>query len=349
MNAPIGCAVIGYGAMHNFGWAHSAWIEATPELNLVAVCDSDPARAAAAKEAFPNIRAYTDVTQVWEDREIALVSIVTPHFTHCPLAVRALEAGKHVVVEKAMCLNVAEATAMVEAGRRAGRMFAVHHNRRHDGNYRCIEGLVKSGAVGDVFHIELYAGGYGPFRHGWYSEKEKSGGAFYFWGPHAVDWVLNLVPSRIAGVDGYFHKRVWTDISNEDRVQAMIRFENGAEAEVAWSHIDAIGKPLWRILGTKGAILDTGAGGNVGYEKQIHGPSGGSLTLVTVGPEGRKEEKVPYLESDWEMYWQGVADHLLRGGPVPVEGAFGRRVIGVFEAAERSSQSGKTEAVAFEG
>jgi len=348
MTSPIGCAVIGYGPMHNFGWAHSAWIEATPDLRLLAVCDIDPARTAAAQEAFPHIRTYSDVAEVWADDEIGLVSIVTPHFTHCPLAVEAFGAGKHVVVEKAMCLNVEEATAMVEAGKRAGRMLAVHHNRRHDGNFRRIREIVYSGAIGDVFHIELTAGSYGPFRHGWYSEKAKSGGAFYFWGPHAVDWVLDLIPERIAGVDGHFHKLVWNEITNEDQVRAIVRFENGAVGDITWSHIAAIGKPLWRILGTKGGILDTGAGGNVGYEKQISGPSGGSLTLVTYGDEGRKEEEIPYLDSDWATYWQDVADHLLRGGPVPVSGEFGRRVIGVFETAERSSASGHTEPVPYE-
>lgn len=348
MTSPVGCAVIGYGPLHNFGWAHSAWIDATPDLRLVAVCDIDPARTEAAKEAFPNIRTYNDVADLWKDPEIELVSIVTPHFTHCALTVAAFEAGRHVVVEKAMCLNVGEATAMIEAGKRAGKMLAVHHNRRHDGNFRRIKELVRSGRIGDVFHIELYAGGFAEFRHGWYSDKDKSGGAFFFWGPHAVDWVLDLVPHRVVGVTGFFHKLVWHDVSDEDQTQALLRFENGAVADVQWSHIAAIGKPLWRILGTKGGILDTGAGGNVGYEKQIHGPVGGSLTLVTVGPEGRQEEQVPYLESDWDAYWQDVADHLLRGGPVPVSGEFGRRVIGVFEAAEKSSQSGQTEKLAYE-
>ena len=195
MNAPIGCAVIGYGPQHNFGWAHSAWIDATPELRLAAVCDLDPARTAAAKEAFPHIRTYNDVQEVWDDPEIELVSIVTPHFTHCPLTVAAFAAGKHVVVEKAMCLNVAEATAMVEAGRAAGKMLSVHHNRRHDGNYRRVEEIVKSGRIGEVFHIELFAGGFGEPQLAWYTEKAKSGGGFFYWGPHAVDWVLNLIPA----------------------------------------------------------------------------------------------------------------------------------------------------------
>jgi scyllo-inositol 2-dehydrogenase (NADP+) len=348
MSRQIGAAVIGYGPMHNFGWAHSAWIDATPELNLVAICDRDPERTEAAREAFPKVRTYNDVTQVWTDKDIELVSVVTPHFTHCPLVVAALEAGKHVVVEKAMCLNVAEATQMVEASRKAGKMLSVHHNRRHDGNYRRIVEIVRSGRIGDVFDVQLSAGSYAPFRHGWYSEKATSGGAFFYWGPHAVDWVLNLIPERITGVNGYFHKLVWDENTNEDQTRALIRFAGGAVADVTWSHVAAIGKPLWRILGTKGGILDTGRGANVGYEKQIHGPSGGSLTLVTYDEQGRHEEEVPYLESDWDTYWQEVADHLLRGGPVPVPAEAGRRVIGVFETAEKSSASGQTEQVPYE-
>lgn len=348
MTSPIGCAVIGYGPQHNFGWAHSAWIEATPDLRLVAVCDLDPARTEAAQADFPAIKPYNSVEAVLADPEVELVSIVTPHYTHCPLTVAAFEAGKHVVVEKAMCLTVAEATAMVEAGRKAGKMLAVHHNRRHDGNYRLIENLVKSGAIGDVFHIELSAGGFGHPQLAWYTEKSKSGGGFYYWGPHAVDWVLNLIPHPIVGVNGFFHKLVWHDITNEDQTRAIIRFANGTIADVTFSYIAAVGKPLWRILGTKGGLLDTGAGGNVGYQLQINGPSGGSLRVVRCAEGGRSEEEVCYQESDWQTYWQQVANHLLCGGPVPVSGEFGRRVIGVFEAADRSSVSGETEQVAYE-
>ncbi|MEN6548325.1 MAG: Gfo/Idh/MocA family oxidoreductase [Armatimonadia bacterium] len=348
MTAPIGCAVIGYGPQHNFGWAHSAWIDATPELRLAAVCDLDPARTAAAKEMFPAIKTYNRVEDVWANPEIELVSIVTPHFTHCPLTVQAFAAGKNVVVEKAMCLNVAEATAMVEAGRAAGKMLSIHHNRRHDGNYRRIEEIVKSGQIGEVFHIELTAGGFGKPNLAWYTEKAKSGGGFFYWGPHAIDWVLNLIPERVMGVNGFFHKLVWHEMTNEDQTRAIIRFGNGCVADITWSTISTIGKPLWRILGTRGGISDTGAGGNVGYEKQISGPPGGSLKLVTIGDEGRQEQEVPYLDSDWPTYWQNVAYHQLRGGPVTVAGEFGRRVIGVFEAAEKSSASGQTEQLAWE-
>jgi len=346
--SPIKCAVIGYGASHNFGHMHCLWIEAVPDLELVAVCDTDPERTAAAKENFPHVRTFGDVDELLADDEIDLVSIVTPHHTHAPISVKASRAGKHVVVEKAMCLNVAEATGMIEAAREADRMLAVHHNRRHDGNFRAVRKLVRGGAIGEVFHIELTAGGFGMPAPSWYTEKKTSGGLFYFWGPHAVDWVLDLVPSRMTGVTGFFHKLVWHEMTNEDQVRALIRFENGVVADVCHSHIACAGKPLWRILGTAGAIVDTGKGGNVGYEKHIVGPSGGSLTLYE-RKNGRTETReVPYEESDWVTYWRRVAGHLLRGGPIPVSGEDGRRTIAVFEAAEKSSRTGRTEPVPYE-
>ncbi len=344
---PIPSAVIGFGPMHNFGHMHAAWIDAAPDLDLVAICDVDPERRKAAEEDFPGVRTYADVDDLLAS-DVELVSIVTPHFTHAPLAIRAAQAGKHVVVEKAMCLTVDEATAMIEAAKAAGTMLAVHHNRRHDGNFRAIKELVHSGRIGDVFHIELTAGGYGYPPHGWYTEKAKSGGAFYFWGPHAIDWVLDLVRRPMAGVTGFYHKLVWMDMDCEDQVRAIIRFDNGCVADVCHSHIAAAGKPLWRILGTKGAIVDTGRGGNAEYEKKICGPPGGSLTLYELQDGKMAATEAPYKESDWNVYWRDVGDHLLRGGPAPVSGEDGRRTIAVFEAAERSAQTGVTEPVAYE-
>ena len=347
-SAPVRCAVIGYGPHHVFGRAHGRWIAATPGLEWVAVCDTNPERLEAAKDEFRQLRAYDNVAEMLAEAEIDMVSIVTPHFTHAPIAIECMRAGKHVVVDKAMCLTVAEATAMIEEGERNDVMLAVFHARRHDGNFRAIKETVHRGDIGEVFHIELTAGGYGHPRDWWYSKKALSGGAFYYWGPHAVDWVLDLVRDRIRGVTGFYHKKLWHDVDIEDQTRAILLFENGTVADVAFSHIAAARKPLWRILGTKGAIVDSGHGGNKGYQEQITGPPGGSFQIITIEEGKPKETAVPYKDSDWLTYYVEVADHLLRGGPVPVTGEDGRRTIAVFEAAERSAKSGTTEPVAYE-
>ena len=345
---PVRCAVIGYGPHHIFGRAHGRWIDATPGLEWVAVCDRDAERLEAAREEFPRLETYADVADMLDRAEIDMVSIVTPHHTHAPLALACMRAGVHVIVDKAMCLTVAEATEMIETAREHEVMLAVFHARRHDGNYRAIVETVRSGAIGEVFHIELTAGGYGRPRDWWYSVKALGGGAFYLWGPHAIDWVLHLVGDRVQGVTGFYHKKVWKDVDIEDQTRAVLRFENGVVADITYSHIAAAGKPLWRILGTRGAIVDTGRGGNADYQNEIAGPSGGDFQLITVEDGKRQETTVPYKDSDWLTYYMEISDHLLRGGPVPVTGEDGRRTIAVFEAAERSDQSGRTEAVAFE-
>ena len=348
LETPVRCAVVGYGAAHIFGRAHGRWIDTAPGLEWTAVCDTDPDRLAAAREEFPHLETYQGVSDLLDRADVNMVSIVTPHHTHAPLAIQCLNAGKHVVVDKAMCLSVAEADAMIEAASANDVMLAVFHARRRDGNFRAIKEAVHQGRIGDVFHIELTAGGFDRPRDWWYSRKAQGGGAFYYWGPHAIDWVLDLVRDRIKGVTGFYHKLVWDDVDQEDQTRAVLRFANGCVADVTYSTIAAVGKPLWRILGTRGGILDTGAGGNVDYQNEIAGRSGGRFEMVRIDGGDRVVSEAPYKESDWLTYYMEIADHLLRGGPVPVTGEDGRRTIALFEAAERSSRSGRTESVAYE-
>jgi predicted dehydrogenase len=267
-----------------------------------------------------------------------------------------------VVVEKPMCLTTDQATLMIEEARAAGRMLAVFHNRRHDGNFRTIKRLVDAGAIGRVFHVELSEGHYalpwGNLSH--YADKRIAGNALYAWGAHAVDWVLTLLPGRIRRVTGFFHKLVWHEVSVEDQARALILFESGAVADILWSNISAVRKPLWRILGAAGAIEDSGQDALTGYSPapgspaalaggvpELVGHSSGSLKLVTRQADGFATQQVPYEPSDWVQYYRDIAVHLLRGGPVPVSGEDGRRTITVMETAERSALVGESLPVSY--
>lgn len=345
----LGCAIIGYGPVFNWGWVHARWMKAVPEMEVIAVCDKNPECAAKAKKDFPEVYTYTDLHEMLRRDDIDLVAVATPHNTHSSIAIECLKAGKHTVVEKPMCITITEATQMIETAKSVGKTLAVYHNRRHDGNVRAIREVVESGEIGDVFHIEVTAMGYssnsnyGQTDQPWRTSKEISGGALYDWGSHAVDWVLSMVPSKMTQVTGFFHK-FRSEESNEDQARAIIRFENGCVAEILLSRLAFLGKPyLWYILGTKGTIMDTGQGAIEGYCRELNGPSGGSFKLRTA--EG--EEEVPYKESDWLTYYIDLAKHLLRGTPVPASGEDGRRAITVLETAEKSSKSGRSEDVPF--
>ncbi|MBN2307865.1 MAG: Gfo/Idh/MocA family oxidoreductase, partial [Candidatus Hydrogenedentes bacterium] len=219
--------------------------------------------------------------------------------------------------------------AMIAAARKNGRMLSVFHNRRWDGDYMTIKDVIARGLIGEVFHIEACMGNYGHPGFWWRSDKRIAGGAFYDWGAHVCDWVLGLVPSEIAEVSGHFQpKRVWHDVTNEDHCSAMVRFANGVSAHIELSHLAAVGKRRWRILGTRGGIEDS--------------PHGQNTFRVVSYKEGvRLESDVAYRESDWHAYYRNVADHLLTGAPLAVTPESARRVIALIETAEQSSRAGK--------
>ena len=343
LDSPVRCAIIGYGPIFNWGWVHARWINAVADFSLAAICDKDPGCAVRARYDFPEVDTYTDLHEVLARDDIDLVTVVTPHNTHASIVLDCLNAGKHVVVDKPMCISVAEATTMIDTAEKVDKTLAVFHNRRHDGNVRAIKEVIEQGRIGEVFHIELSSCGYGRPADSWRARKDISGGLLYDWGSHAIDWALNMIPGDIAQVTGFFHKRVWSDVSNEEQTRAVILFENGAVVDILQSILAYAGRPLWYILGTKGAIVDGGRDAIKGYTEQLNGPSGGSFKLITEGGE----QKVPYRESDWLTYYIDMVDHLLRDGTVPVSGEEGRRVITVLETAEKSAKSGRSEDVPY--
>jgi len=330
----VKCAVVGYGGAFAMGKFHADSIIRTPGLELVAVCDIDPSRLVEAKKDFAGVRTYPSLTRMLAREDFDLAVIVTPHNTHARLALQCLKAGKHVIVEKPMCLRSQEATAMIEAAREKKVMLSVYHNRRWDGDYLALRQIVGKGLVGEVFHMEAYAGGYRHPGKQWRSDKRVSGGALWDWGAHFVDWILGLVQEKVSDVAGYFHKRKWHDVSNEDQAEAIIRFASGAVANLQMSSLARAEKPRWRILGTEGAIVFPGAAPE-------------TLRVYTTLNGLTAETEVKQMQSDWSAYYRNIASHLRKGEPLAVTPESARRVISVMEAAERSARSGRPVRPAF--
>jgi predicted dehydrogenase len=331
VKGPIRSAVIGYGGAFNMGRGHANWMNEAG-MQTVAACDVDPARMEAARHDFPGIRTYAAVRDLLQEADVDLCVVILPHNVHAEVSVLCAEAGKHVVVEKPMCITVAEADAMIAAAQSSGVMLSVFHNRRHDGDFLAIREAVSGGMIGDVFQIEASGGGYGHPGSWWRADKRISGGAMYDWGAHFMDWILNLIPAKMTGVNGYFQKKVWLDATNEDHVKATVLFDNGATADLELSSINRAPKPRWRILGTTGAIVD----------------EGGDAFAMHVGYKGHPATvRVPHKKTDWGAYYRGIVAHLTDGAELDVKPEQARRTIAVFEAAERSASSGVTETPAY--
>jgi scyllo-inositol 2-dehydrogenase (NADP+) len=339
--------ILGYGAI---GHEHNAAVAATHGLTLAAVCDRNAARVAAALELAPGARAVPDAEALLADDGVDLVIVSTPPDTHVSWTLRALAAGKHVVVEKPFCLTVAEADEMIALAAERDLTLAVYQNRRWDADYLALKRVVRSGAIGDVFHLESFVGGYGHPCNYWHSDEDVSGGAIYDWGSHHLDWTLDLLPGEVEWVSAATQKRVWYDVTNADHSRVTVHFADGAEAEFVHSDLAATPKPKWYVLGTRGAVrgdwryervVARDAVGNLAEDPLAAAESPALLTVCTPdGAGGVHEQRLAVAPAPRQPFHRELADRVLSGEPMSVTPEGSRRNIAVMEAATASARDG---------
>lgn len=344
---PVRVAMIGYGAI---GREHAEAVGAVPGLELALVCDRNPTQRATVEQEMPGVRTCSDSADVVDDAGVDLVIVSTPPNTHAEVAARFLEAGKHVVVEKPFCLTVREADRLLELAVRHQRVLTVYQNRRWDPDFTAIRRVVESGGIGEVFHVESFVGGHGHPCDYWHSHEEISGGVFYDWGSHYIDWILNLVPGRVTAVHAAAHKRVWHDVTNADQARITMRFDSGSEAEFIHSDIAVAPKPKWYILGTRGAIVADWRFAAIQTRRWsgelIEETLAAADALPVVNVHQRDDESAIHVQGLGLLpppphpFHSNLASHLLDGEPLAVTPESARRNIAVMEAATESARNG---------
>ena len=325
---PLNWAIVGYGGMGEYHATMDAAASGIKDLRLKAVCDIDPARIKIAKEKLPGLDGhYTSLDDMLKEQKLDLITTPVPHNAHAPVIGKCLDAGVNVISEKPFTITVAEADELIKKADEKGLMLSVFHNRRWDSDFLEMKKLINKGLIGDVYHVAYNGLGYHFPGHAWRSDKNISGGIYYDWGAHIVDWILHYIPSKITQVMARTQKRVWHSVTNEDHAEIYITFENGASAMFMTSHIAAVKRPQIQIIGTRGSIekLD---------ERR--------LAVTTVDGTGFRLDSTYEMQSegDWKDYYRNVCDHLVRGEPLAVTAKSAKRVIGVFEAAKISAEKG---------
>ncbi|HEX6887950.1 MAG TPA: Gfo/Idh/MocA family oxidoreductase [Candidatus Nanopelagicales bacterium] len=337
---PVRVGLLGYGAI---GHEHSRAVRAVDGLVLAAVCDTSQERLAVAAAAAPGAATTTAADALLERDDVDLVVVSTPPSSHARWALRAIAAGKHVVLEKPFAIRPEEADAVLAAADDAGLLAVVYQNRRFDPDHLAVRRIIERGDLGEVFHVETFVGGYGHPCNLWHSDEGVSGGAFYDWGSHLLDQVLDLIPTPIDHVTAAAHKRRWFDVTNADHSRVTIRFIDGVEAEFTHSDLAAALKPRWYVLGTRGAIV-----GQWRSERIVARSDIGTLVEDRLAPA----DSPPALElhaADGSVtqvatppgpaypFHRELADRLLLGLPMTVTGAQSRRVLSVMAAASASA------------
>ena len=241
--------VIGAGSISD---VHLASYANHPDVEIAAVCDLNESRAKEKAEKYGAGKTYTDYRELLRDPEIAGVSICTWNNTHAPIAIDALNAGKHVLVEKPLSKTLDEAFRIQEAVRGSGKVLQVGFVRRYASNTNILKKFIDDGELGEIYYAKASCLRRLGNPGGWFSDVERSGGGpLIDLGVHVIDicWYLMGRP-KVVSVSGNTYHRLGNrsnvqglsyykaadyDASHntvEDLANALIRFENGASLMV---------------------------------------------------------------------------------------------------------------------
>lgn len=225
---PIGVGIIGAGSIAG---AHaSAWMTFSDRCQLLAFADIDATRAQERAEQFGAPMWFTDPEEMLRRDDIQVVSICTPPFTHAELAIAALEAGKHVLVEKPMCCSLEEADRMIAMASKGDRLLGVVFQWRSTIEFQRMKALLEEKKLGRLIlahMVSLWWRTVAYFQVWWRGTWEKEcGGSLISHAIHHLDLLLALMgdPVRVSAEAGvYAHP-----IETEDALAATLRFKDGA-------------------------------------------------------------------------------------------------------------------------
>ena len=258
------------------GIAHThvpGWV-ASPYTELVAGCDINNATFPVWKEKYSIGRFYDKGEDLIADPEIDIIDICTPNMFHAPLAIAALEAGKHVICEKPLAPTPGEVRAMIAARDRAGRLLMTAQHFRFRGITQAMKAEIGSGLLGDIYHARAWMlrRSLLPTSPTFIYKDRSGGGPCIDIGVHILDTTLWLMghpsPVAVSGVaraalahhpgafSSWGRSLVPQDVDVEDFAAAFVRFENGATLvlEVSWLlHHNTSGEDakIW-LYGTEG-------------------------------------------------------------------------------------------------
>jgi scyllo-inositol 2-dehydrogenase (NADP+) len=317
-------AVIGIGGI---GKWHAAMQRDTKAMNVVALCDSNPALKEWAAQDFPDAHFYTSTDELFAKESLDLVSVITPHNLHAPLAIEALKRGINVVVEKPMATSYADAKAMVEAARQHKRFVSVFHNRRLDPWFLAAKKAIDAGLLGRLIELKISVN-YGPGPNTWRGFTGPSGGLQFDWGAHLVDYALHLAGGEVRNVAGFAWRKPDKPADQvEDHAETTLYFESGTIA-----HITTRGKAFneperYHFVGDKGTLTDT-----------WNWNDNGAVKVFTRVEGFAAELSIPYVKTKVQDYYDNVAAHMTDGKPLLVTGESAARVINVLCAGRRSAE-----------
>ncbi|MEE2708966.1 MAG: Gfo/Idh/MocA family oxidoreductase [Gemmatimonadota bacterium] len=216
-----------------------------PEANLYACCDASESRLRQVQKSYPDIRLFTSTEAMVEDDEVEAVAIATPSPTHFEVAKSALEAGKHVYVEKPLTLRSDDAEALVSLARKNERQIMVGHLLLYHPAVTTIKGLIASGELGDIYYVYAQRLNLGIVR--------KDENAWWSLAPHDISMVLYMfdsVPNAVsARGEGYLRH------DNQDVVFANLGYSDRRMGQIHVSWLDPHKMRKITVVGSRKMVV----------------------------------------------------------------------------------------------
>lgn len=336
--------LIGFGGM---GKWHTEILENVPEIELAGIYDIKEEKRKLAEEA--GFHTYETEEAMLADESIDVILVATPNDTHRPIALRAMEAGKNVIVEKPTTLSLKELTELEDMAGKTGQFLTVHQNRRWDEDLLTVREILKDQTMGEIFRIESRVHGSRGIPGDWRKEKAHGGGMVLDWGVHLFDQIFRLTGERRL-------KTVYATLTNvtnqevDDGFTAVLRFEGGLEVLVEVGTNNFISLPRWYVLGENGSAVveDWDLSGKIvkafsEEEKEIvpvRTAAGLTKTMAPRREDTIRVEELPRVPGDIADFHRNVAAVLLRGEEPAVKLPEVKRVMRlmetVFESAEKN-------------
>ncbi|MGG4554217.1 oxidoreductase [Paenibacillus sp. FSL W8-0186] len=339
----IQVGLIGFGLSGSV--FHAPLIDRTEGMTLAAVVSSQPAKV---KGIYPQAKVYEDVETLLSDPEIQLVVVSSPNLTHYEYAAQALEAGKHVVVEKPFTNSSAEADRLIALAKEKKLLLTVYHNRRWDNDFLTISRLLDSGVLGSVSYYEAHFDRFRPEVTGRWREQDLPGsGILYDLGSHLIDQALTLFGKP---------NTVWADLRKErrgskanDYFHLVLGYSNLRVVLHSGSLVREQG-PRFILHGDRGSFIKHGFDPQEAQLRKGSGPGDenwgrdneanyGKLTTDIGGLA--VSGTVETLTGSYETFYRKLADAISSGQPSPVAAEDARDVIRIIELAMESHSQGR--------
>ncbi|WP_165460892.1 oxidoreductase [Atlantibacter sp.] len=342
MSDNIRVGLIGYGyASKTF---HAPLIAGTPGMTLAAVSSSDASKVHA---DWPNVSVVSDPKQLFSDPSLDLIVIPTPNDTHFPLARAAMEAGKHVVVDKPFTVTLSQARELEAMAKSRGLVLSVFHNRRWDSDFLTLKGLIAEGKLGEISYFESHFDRYRPqVRNRWREQAGPGSGIWYDLGPHLIDQALVLfgVPVSIT-VD---MAQLRPDAKTTDYFHAVLTYPQ-RRVVLHSTMLAAAESARYIVHGTRGSYVKFGLdpqedrlknGERLPQEDWGYDMRDGVLTLAS-GDE-LDTQTLMTVPGNYPAYYAAIRDALNGQGENPVPASQAIRVMELIELGIESAKHRST-------